>query len=73
METYLVVPTISRKLTKYVTGAYLEGPVGMGKSEMIKDFAKTVAKHCITFGCFKQLDYSVVKKFFKVGLVNEVF
>lgn len=42
-----------------------QGEAGVGKTEIIKDLAKSMATYCISFNCAHDLDYIVMSKFFK--------
>lgn len=51
----------------YHLGGHLTGPAGAGKSELIKDFAKCLAKHLVIFNCSDKTPKSVIASFFKVS------
>ncbi|KAG8519328.1 Dynein heavy chain 2, axonemal, partial [Galemys pyrenaicus] len=50
-------------------GGFLTGPTGTGKTESVKDLAKSLGKYCVIFNCFENLDYKIIVKFF-FGLVQ---
>lgn len=51
----------------YHLGGHITGPAGAGKSELVKDFAKCLAKYLIIFNCSEETPKSVLGSFFKVN------
>ena len=41
------------------------GPVGTGKTETIKELAKSIARYCYVFNCQSSIDFESMSKFFK--------
>lgn len=50
----------------YYLGGHVTGPAGAGKTELIKDFSKCLAKFLIIFSCSEETPKSVLGNFFKV-------
>lgn len=51
---------------KQYQGGWLYGLEGVGKTEIIKELALTIAKQCIVFNCFNGLDSKSIGRILKV-------
>lgn len=49
----------------YQLGGHITGPAGAGKTELIKDFAKCLAKFLVVFNCSCETPKAVLGSFFK--------
>lgn len=53
----------------YQLGGHITGPAGAGKTELIKDFAKCLAKFLVIFNCSNETPKAVLGNFFKVKIL----
>ena len=55
--------TISSAMSSFM-GTAPTGPAGTGKTEIVRDFAKTTARFCIVYNCSEGLQYRTTENFF---------
>lgn len=72
----LVITPITDRCFRSITiavnanfGAIVEGPAATGKSETIKDFARTLARFSVVFNCSESMNYKSIDRMIK-GMAN---
>ncbi len=72
----LVITPITDRCFRSITiavnanfGVIMEGPAATGKSETIKDFARTLARFSVVFNCSESMNYKSIDRMIK-GMAN---
>ena len=54
-------------------GCSFQGPAGVGKTETIKDFARSIGQMTAVINCSDQIDYKILEKLTKGGVSSGVW